>query len=132
MPEPGASRTPVDRAGPGLPVQPAVRALQGEREDLVGTLRVEDDGCFTWADGTTESRWVVWPPSATHDGARVRLGDGTLLGDGDRLEGAGFLGDADVLPEWDVADSYFRAFGEFCGAGERGVVVLDEVRPVDD
>lgn len=132
VPEPGTSRTPADVAGPGLPVQPAVRALKGEREELAGTLRVEGDGCFTWADGPAEPRWVVWPPSATHDGARVRLGDGTLLGDGDRLEGAGFLGGAEVLPEWDVADSYFRTFGDFCGADERGVVVLDKVRRADD
>jgi hypothetical protein len=73
--------------------------------------------------------WIVWPDGAEHDGAQVLLPDGTAVGAGDELVGTGGLVDADAFEDWSNPDSYLGAFGGFCEAGERGIVVLDEVRP---
>ncbi|RPF26904.1 hypothetical protein [Georgenia muralis] len=121
--------------GFGLPVVDP-DDVPGEREQLTGVVHVERDGCFTWTgdgdgDGdseTDERRWVVWPRGAEQDGDRVRLEDGDEITDGDTLTGTGLRADAAALPDWELTDSYFRAFGTFCGADERGIVVLDDVR----
>ena len=119
------------QGGFGLPVVDP-DDVPGEREQLTGVMHVEVDGCFTWTgdgDGDADGRrWVVWPRGAEHDGDRVRLADGGEITEGDVITGTGLRTDAAVLPDWELADSYFRAFGTFCGADERGVVVLDDVR----
>lgn len=121
--------------GFGLPVVDP-EDVPGERERLTGVMHVERDGCFTWTgdgDGdsegeTDERRWVVWPRGAEQDGDRVRLEDGSEVIDGAAITGSGLRADAAALPDWELTDSYFRAFGTFCGADESGIVVLDDVR----
>ena len=115
--------------GFGLPVVPE-EGVPGARGEVTGVLRVERNGCFTleYEDGARP--WVIWPRTARHDGAEVVLGDGTAVGDGTRLVGSGARLGADALPGWDDEDTYLGSFGRFCEAGDVGVVVLDEVRPV--
>lgn len=118
-----------DEAGFGLPVQPSDAALPGVREDVLGTLRVESNGCFTLELDGGGRPWLVWPPGATQEGAVVVLPGGDEVGDGDRLVAVGAPATAEALPGWSEPDSYFHAFGTFCEAHQRGVVLLDEVRP---
>ncbi|GGC09267.1 hypothetical protein [Cellulomonas carbonis] len=119
-------------AGFGLPTQPPDDPVAGEREELRGTLHVEDDGCFTWvAEGGDEASrpWIVWPSGGQHDGDHVTLPDGTSVGQGDLLVATGAHVEPEALPDYrDGGDSYFSSFGGFCGVRDRGVVVLDEVR----
>lgn len=116
--------------GFGLPTQPPDEPVEGPREELRGRLHVEDDGCFTWDTGGATRPWIVWPAGGEHAGDRVVLPDGTSVGDGDALVATGARVAPDALPDYrDGGDSYFSAFGGFCGVEDRGVVVLDEVRP---
>lgn len=116
--------------GFGLPsVRPG--SIPGPRELLVGSLHVEENGCFTWTGTGSERRWVVWPRTAEQDDDLVRLGDGTAVTDGDEISGQGFRADAAVLPGWDDRDSYFGAYGRFCEADDRGIVVFDDVARTD-
>lgn len=114
------------QAGFGMPTQDGVGRVPGERTDVEGVLRVEDNGCFTIEldDGTR--RWVVWPGGTEMDDDVAVLG-ATRATDGDRLSGRGVVVDASALPEWENPDSYGHAFGSFCDAGVLGVVALDEV-----
>lgn len=125
----GAGCGPVgdSSAGFGMPTQPRDRPVPGERTDVEGVLRVESNGCFTLELEDGARRWVVWPPGTGMDDDGVVLGRSSRVADGDRLTGTGALVDAAALPDWENADSYFRAFGSFCEAGETGVVVLDVV-----
>lgn len=116
--------------GFGLPSVPP-GSIPGPREVLVGTLHVEDNGCFTWSGPGSERRWVVWPRNAEQDDVFVLLGDGTAVTDGDTLTGTGIRADADVLPAWDNRDSQIGAHGRFCDADDRGIVVFDEVARAD-
>ncbi|WP_447924456.1 hypothetical protein [Georgenia muralis] len=115
--------------GFGLPVLDP-DDVPGEREQLSGVMHVESNGCFTWTGegDPDEGRWVVWPRGAEQDGDRVRLAGGDEVTDGDTITGSGLRADAAALPDWELTDSYFRSFGTFCGADERGIVVLDDVR----
>ena len=116
-----------DEGGFGLPILPSNDPPRGPAGVVTGTLRVESNGCFTLDLDEGDQPWVVWPSGTTQEGDRVILPGGDEVGDGDRLRGDGALADADDLPEWSVSDSYFHAFGTFCGADERGVVLLDRV-----
>lgn len=116
--------------GFGLPSVPP-HSIPGSREVLVGTLHVEDNGCFTWTGRGSERRWVIWPRTAEQEDVFVRLGDGTAVTDGDVLTGQGVRADAAVLPDWDNHDSQLGAHGRFCDADDRGVVVFDDVARTD-
>jgi hypothetical protein len=114
--------------GFGLPVRSGVGAVDAPQQELAGALHVESNGCFTWDDGSASRPWVVWPDGAEHAGDQVVLPDGTAVGAGDPLVGTGGRVDADAFEDWANPDSYLSAFGGFCDAGDRGIVVLDEVR----
>lgn len=93
-------------------------------------MAVESNGCFTWrAPDETEadSASIVWPEDARQDGAEVVLGSGERVGDGDRLDAVGAIVRLSDLPDGATDSSYFASFGQFCGADERGVLVLTQV-----
>ena len=95
-----------------------------------GTLTVESNGCFTWHatdEAEADSAWIVWPEGARQDGAEVVLGSGEHAADGDALDAVGAIVSLADLPDGATDSSYFASFGQFCGADERGVLVLTEV-----
>ncbi|WP_084104212.1 hypothetical protein [Demequina sp. NBRC 110056] len=115
------------QGGFGVPIQPSADAVAGDRQQISGTVTVRANGCVDLAvEGEADSRWVVWPPEtpAADGGAMPEL-DGVAVADGDTVVGTGALVDAEALPDWE-RDGYFTAFGGFCEAQERGVVVLDD------
>lgn len=114
--------------GFGVPRQPAPGEFPGPRQDITGVVTVQGNGCLDLDLGDQGLRWIVWPDTTTvtDDGATVVVGDHSVS-DGDVVTGTGTLVDASVLPGWDSDPvGYFGGFGRFCGAGELGVVVLDE------
>ena len=115
-----------DEAGFGVPRQPAGPPLAGTRTEIRGTVRVESNGCLTLDTGSGERRWIVWPAGQEENQGRPAL-DGRLVTDGDELTGTGSVVSADALPDWSYRDSYFGSYGAFCGAGQKGIVVLDDV-----
>jgi hypothetical protein len=118
--------------GFGLPVRSAAGEVDLATAPVTGVLRVESDGCFTWEQEEQDGggrAWVVWPDGAEQDGDRVLLVDGTPVRAGQRLSGTGAVVAAEAFADWANPDSYLGAFGRFCDAGERGVVVLDDVVP---
>lgn len=119
------------QAGLGLPTSSpeSLAALARTPVPVEGTLHVAANGCFLWRDAAGTDRWVLWPPDAEHDGDHVRLADGTRVGDGARLRGAGLEVDAADLPTWQDHDGYLHSFGTYCSADESGVLVLDDVVP---
>lgn len=127
----GGFGLPVLSAGSAQEVLTGARAMVQARE---GVLSVQDDGCFTWAGaGDADGAWIVWPESAQpdpDDGGLVVLDGGASVGDGSKLTARGGLVDLGDLPDGANADGYFGSFGGFCGADERGVLVLlDVTRP---
>ncbi|BDV31048.1 hypothetical protein [Microbacterium terricola] len=92
-----------------------------------GALQVETNGCFMWrADGAPEDgAWIVWPEGARQDADVVVLSSGDRVGSGDGILGEGDLVTLSDLPSGADPDSYFGSFGAFCGADERGVIVLE-------
>jgi len=133
----GCSGATDDEGGFGLPVlstdaaHEALTAAGMESAALHGVLSVQQDGCFTWAGaGEADGAWIVWPESAQadpEDGARVRLDGGAAVGDGSSLTARAGLVSLDDLPDGANPDGYFGSFGGFCGADERGVLVLLDV-----
>lgn len=117
---------PWTEAGPGLPTQPADAALPGDRLDMMATLRVESNGCFTLDVGEGDQPWAVWPAGSRQDDDRIILVNGDEVGDGDRLLLRGAFAPAEVLPRWSAPGSLFNAHGTFCEAGERGVILVDQ------
>lgn len=95
-----------------------------------GTLSILDDGCHTFSGtGPADGAWIVWPSgTAPVDGdkGQVRLVDGTTAVDGSALVGAGAVVTLADLPGGENQDSYFASFGTFCGADQRGVLVLED------
>ena len=117
--------------GFGLPRLPAAEAagIATDAERLEGALQVGPNGCFLFAvpgdsAAPAHGTWIVWPETAEQDGAAVVLADGTRLGDGDALTGAGEVVGFEMLPDGVSDSSYFGSFGRFCGADERRVLVL--------
>ena len=56
------------------------------------------------------------------------LGSRERVGDGDQLSVNASTVLLDELPSGDDPDSYFGSFGQFCGADQRGVLLVTEVR----
>lgn len=100
--------------GAGDPVQPAEGEVGGARGPIAGDVISSRDGCLYLDVGDGRLRWIIWPD----EGSVVAAGNVT---------GSGVLADADVLPDWSSEDSYYGAFGRYCSADTRGIVVLDEV-----
>ena len=99
-------------------------------EPLRGTLRVRDDGCFTWSGESGDGAWIVWPDAAhsdRDDGGRVVLDGGEVVSDGSALSAKGALIALDDLPDGGNPDSYFGSYGGFCGADSKGVMLLTAV-----
>ena len=125
-----------DLAGFGLPRLSANDAASvfdvgGRTAALVtGALNVESNGCFTWEsdDADSDGSWIVWPEDAAQDGGEVILGSRERVGDGDELRVNAGTVLLDEMPSGDDPDSYFGSFGRFCGADERRVLLLTEVR----
>ncbi len=116
------------QVGLGIPRQPSPSAFAGPRQDVVGVVAVQADGCVDLDLGDRGLRWVVWPDSTTtaNDGADVVVRD-HVVASGDTVTGTGTLAGAGVLPGWqDAQGSYFGSFGRFCKADEVGVVILDD------
>ena len=114
---PEDARAVLDRAGV------TARPLQG-------ALRVRDDGCFTWAGDEADGAWIVWPDvvqADPDDGARVVLVGGQMVSDGAALSARGALVGLAELPDGRNPDSYFGAYGRFCGADSGGVMLLSDV-----
>ena len=99
-------------------------------ESVTGTLSILDDGCHTFSGtGAADGAWIVWPAGTAAvdgDNGQVRLSDGTLAVDGTALTGSGAVVLLDDLPGGENPDSYFASFGTFCGADDRGVLVLED------
>ncbi len=95
---------------------------------LSGTLAVETNGCFTWdaadASSAEHGAWIVWPASAEQDADSIMLWSGEFVTAGDALAGVGGVVTLGDLPDGANPDSYLAQFGAFCGADERGVLVL--------
>lgn len=134
----GCAGRPDDfEAGFGLGTldsEDATSALESagvEQQNLSGALAVAPSGCFTWSSDegahSADGAWLVWPADARPDGDGVVLGDGRRVADGDRIGASGALVTLSDLPDGANRDSYFGAFGGFCNADERGVLVLVEV-----
>jgi hypothetical protein len=119
----GCSGPPAE-GGMGLPAQREGDAYPGPRAEVTGTVRTAENGCIeVEADGR---RWfVIWPAGARLD-ALVRLPDGTVLDDGDRLTATGGPTPVGRL----VADraGYWANTIGFCAPEATEVLVLDEVR----
>ncbi len=123
-------------AGFGLPTletadaETAISTGSAEPGSLTGALHVESNGCFTWtaANDTDEAdgAWIIWPAGGRQDGDAVVLGSGARVGEGGDLEAVGAVVALDDLPQGENHDSYYVSFGEYCGADERGVLVLTE------
>ena len=119
-------------AGFGLPTlsAPDAAAVAAERSPVEGALVVEANGCFTFAhpDGAAAGRaWIVWPDGSRQDGDEVVLASGVRVGAGAPLVGEGAVVALAQLPDGGSRDSYFGSFGRFCGADERGVLILTRV-----
>jgi uncharacterized protein YfaP (DUF2135 family) len=112
--------------GFGVPRQPADAPLVGTRTEIRGTVRVEANGCLTLDTGNRAARWIVWPAGQEEEQGQPVLA-GRVVADGDEVTGSGAEMSAAVLPGWSNDSSYFRSYGSFCAAGERGIVVLDDV-----
>ena len=67
------------------------------------------------------------PEDARQEGGEVVLLSGERGGDGDSLDVVGAIVRLADLPDGAADSSYFAGFGQFCGADERGVLVLTEV-----
>ena len=125
-----------DEAGFGLPRLSANDAASvldvGGRTlaSVTGALNIESNGCFTWEsdDADSDGSWIVWPEDAAQDGGEVLLGSRERVGDGDQLSVNASTVLLDELPSGDDPDSYFGSFGHFCGADQRGVLLVTEVR----
>jgi hypothetical protein len=115
-----------DEGGFGVPRVPADARRDAGPTEIRGTLRVADDGCLTLETGSGQRRWIVWPTDQDGDHGHPVL-DGRVVADGDILVGSGAEVPGDALPGWMRSDGYFVSFGEFCSAGETGVVVLEDV-----
>ena len=118
--------------GFGLPTlsESDAAAIVAEGSSVEGALAVEANGCFTLAqtdDAAAEGAWIVWPDGARQDGAEVVLASGDRVGEGALLVGVGAAVALSDLPDGGSRDSYFGSFGRFCGADERGVLVLTGV-----
>lgn len=132
----GCGGTVSDQGGFGLPSLDAaereeVRSVAGaEAMHLEGSLGLLSNGCFVWSgDDEADGAWLVWPDAAQPDprtGDRVVLPDGSTAVKDAPLTATGSLVALSDLPGGSV-DSYFGSFGTFCGADERGVLMLDEV-----
>ncbi len=114
-------------AGFGVAQLQSADQVEGVREPIRGTVSVASNGCLRLLIDDGSSPWIVWPPdSELADNGGV-IADGSRYYDGDVLVGAGVLVDLADLPDGDNPDSYFSAFGGYCGADETGVVVFDAV-----
>lgn len=117
-------------AGYGLPTQSAGATTTAPRTTIEGVLRVASNGCFDLELPDGREPWVIWPDGAAQDDVHVLLGNDSWT-DGDALVGVGAVVPADALEDWSSTDGYIHSFGDFCEAGERGVVVLDTVASAD-
>ena len=125
-------------AGFGLPVlddaqaESVLAGADADVEPTSGNLAVESNGCFTWRSGSDDAAhadraWIVWPDDARQDGAEVVLGSGARIGEGAALDVVGAVVALADLPDGNTDDSYFGSFGGFCGADERGVLVVRDI-----
>jgi hypothetical protein len=110
--------------GPGLPQQLEGERYAGARRDLAGTVELADNGCVNVVlDG--RSLFVIWPAGSALDNV-VRLPDGDVLADGDRVIGTGALSPVAPL----VADrgGYWANVIGFCDPTADLLVVFDSAR----
>jgi hypothetical protein len=125
----GAAAACTDtKAGFGIPRQPSPSAFAGPRQDLVGVVAIQDNGCVDLDLGQQGRRWVIWPDTTQTEigGARIVLG-GHVVADGDALRGSGMVADATQLRVWGKAYGLpLEMFGQYCSADKTGVVVLDD------
>lgn len=107
--------------GPGLPQQLAGERYPGARRVLAGTVELADNGCVNVVlDG--RSLFAIWPAGSALDDV-VRLPDGQVLADGDRVTGSGALSPVAPL----VADpgGYWANVIGFCDPDADVLVVFD-------
>lgn len=126
-----------DEAGFGLPhlsADEAASVLDGNGGALgpvSGSMNVESNGCFTWEsdDAESDGAWIIWPEDAAQDDDEVVLGSQERVGDGDHLTVNASTVKLNELPHGDDPESYLGSFGRFCGADERGVLLVTEAGP---
>lgn len=115
------------QGGMGVPVQLAGETYPGARDLLQAELDVTETGCLhVVVDG--ESRFAIWPAGAELADA-LRLPDGTVLADGDRIEALGAATPAAPLTA--NRDGYWANAIGFCDPQADVVMVLDDVRRLD-
>ncbi len=119
-----------DSEGGGpVPQQFPSETYPGEREPLSVRVWLAANGCFLGSVGGTSparSYLVVWPAGTEGAGDQVRLPDGTMVGNGDRLSGPGTLMPITAL-EGIGASSFWQHTVGFCDDGAERVLVLDVV-----
>ena len=125
----GAAAACTDtKAGFGIPRQPSASAFAGPRQDIVGVVVVQDNGCVDLDLGMQGRRWVIWPDTTQTEngGASIVLG-GRVVADGNELRGSGRVADATQLHLWDEAyGTPLEMLGRYCSSDKTGVVVLDD------
>lgn len=118
-------------AGFGVARQQEAGEVPGDREELGGTVVIAYNGCLHLRLEDGSEPWIVWPPDAEMSEAGGVDWGGATFADGTRVTGAGALVTLADLPDGANPDSYFASFGGFCEADDAGVVVFDDVAPVE-
>jgi hypothetical protein len=119
-----ACTAPAAEGGMGLPTQVDGEDYPGARREIRGTVAVSETGCIELE--TDDGRWfVIWPSGSRLD-ALVRLPNGTVLDEGDRIVAAGAL--TPVRPLVADAGGYWANTIGFCAPDATDVLVLDEAR----
>ena len=114
--------------GMGLPLVKWLPEPPTGGEAIAGTLLVASNGCFH-LDIDGEHLFALWPDDFEHAGAEVRTGDGTMLGEGDSVEGEGTVLSHEAAVELGGGeDSQLGSAIGYCAEG-LDIVVLTEVTP---
>jgi hypothetical protein len=114
----------VGEGGMGLPHQLAGETYPGDRMAVAGELVVAQNGCLELnVDGARY--FVIWPAGATLD-AFVRLPNGDVIGEGDRVEGTAAL--TPTAPLTANRDGYWANAIGFCAPEAAEVLVMDIAR----
>ena len=121
-----APQAESSEGGMGLPVVGWLPEPPADGEPIAGTMRVASNGCFH-LDADGQHLFALWPDDFEHAGAEVRTGDGTMLGEGDSVEGQGTLVAHDAAVELGGgAESQLGSAIGYCAEG-LDIVMLTEV-----
>lgn len=117
--------------GDGLPVQLVNQPIPHRSEEIHGTMRMYETGC--WAAETDAAELlVIFPVGFTKpidDGAVMRSPHGVSFGDGTPFIGEGAMVPVELLPG--IPDGFLGGYLSFCDSEASQVFVMDSMQSVD-